>query len=69
MNDEEKTPLEQVEYKLEELIKLCHQLRQENRMLHLNEQTWKKERSTLVEKNELARSKIESMISRLKALE
>lgn len=69
MNDEDKTPIAKLEYKLDELIKLCHQLRQENRMLRLNEQTWKQERSILVEKNELARSKIESMISRLKALE
>jgi len=68
-NNENQNQVVLLEQKLEQLFKLCHQLKQENRMLRTNEQTWKHERSTLVEKNELARTKIESMISRLKALE
>ena len=58
-----------IENKLDELAKLCQQLRQENRILRSSERVWKQERAVLVEKNELARTKIESMISRLKTLE
>ncbi|MCF5413746.1 TIGR02449 family protein, partial [Pseudomonas syringae] len=33
------------------------------------EKTWREERAQLIETNEIARQKVESMISRLKALE
>ncbi len=55
--------------KLEQLLRRLEQLRAENRLLQANEQAWRKERAQLIEKNELARLKVESMISRLKALE
>ncbi len=55
--------------KIEELIKLCAVLKQENDSLKNREQSWAIERSRLVEKNELARTKIEAMITRLKSLE
>ncbi len=69
MNSINHTIFAELNQKLEGLLKLCQQLRQENRMLCQNEQVWKQERSALIEKNELARSKIESMITRLKTLE
>ena len=55
--------------KLELLIQRVEQLKAQNRLLLANEQTWREERAGLIEKNELARQKVESMISRLKALE
>ncbi|MDV5863206.1 TIGR02449 family protein [Pseudomonas mendocina] len=55
--------------KLELLIQRVEQLKAHNRLLLANEQTWREERAHLIEKNELARHKVESMISRLKALE
>lgn len=55
--------------KIDELIVLCTQLRQENRILREGEQTWKQERSQLTERNEMARTKVEAMIGRLRALE
>ncbi|MCK5894230.1 MAG: TIGR02449 family protein [Endozoicomonadaceae bacterium] len=55
--------------KIDELIVLCTQLRQENRILREGELTWKRERSQLVERNEMARTKVEAMIGRLRALE
>ncbi|MGY0216778.1 TIGR02449 family protein [Endozoicomonadaceae bacterium StTr2] len=55
--------------RIDQLIELCDQLRQENRLLRSSEQAWKSERAQLIEKNELARTKVEAMISRLKALE
>ncbi|MBU2712600.1 TIGR02449 family protein [Zooshikella harenae] len=56
-------------HKIDELLALCQQLLEENQTLKASEQTWREERAQLVEKNELARSKVEAMISRLKALE
>ncbi|MTI13305.1 TIGR02449 family protein [Sansalvadorimonas verongulae] len=55
--------------RIESLITLCQQLRQENQTLRTNEQQWKQERASLVEKNEIARTRVEAMIGRLKALE
>jgi cell division protein ZapB len=37
--------------------------------LRVSEKAWREERAQLVEKNEMARVKVEAMISRLKALE
>ena len=59
----------QLELKIDELIKLCAVLNEENNSLKTRESSWAQERSKLVEKNELARSKIEAMITRLKSLE
>lgn len=58
-----------LEHQVDQLIYRCHQLEQENRTLRSQENTWRKERTRLVEKNELARTRVEAMIHRLKALE
>ena len=42
---------------------------QKNRALLASEKAWREERAHLIEKNEMARLKVEAMISRLKALE
>jgi cell division protein ZapB len=55
--------------KLELLIQRVEQLKTQNRSLLAAEKSWREERAHLVEKNELARQKVEAMISRLKALE
>ena len=55
--------------KLELLIQCVEHLKLQNRHLRANEKTWREERAHLIEKNEMARHKVESMISRLKALE
>lgn len=65
----EDADLQLLSAKLDQLIQRIDQLRAENRQLRANEQSWQQERTQLIEKNELARHKIESMISRLKALE
>jgi len=61
--------LDTLERKVNELIELCEVLSRENRALRSRQNTWSTERAKLIEKNELAKSKVESMISRLKALE
>ena len=61
--------LETLESRINELITLCEQLARENGALRAQQTTWTTERAKLIEKNELAKSKVESMISRLKSLE
>ena len=56
------------EEKLDRLIELCQQLKQENQVLREREAGLVGERSQLIEKNEMARQKIETMINRLRNL-
>lgn len=58
-----------LDQKAEELIGLCEQLSRENRQLKTEAYNWHKEREQLIKKTELARTKVEAMISRLKSLE
>ena len=61
--------LKALEVRVEELIKACDFLKQENKTLKVTQENLVAERAALVEKTELARTRIEAMISRLKALE
>ena len=55
--------------KVEALIALCVEMKQENQLLRANEENWHSERRELMEKNKVAKSKLESILVRLKALE
>jgi cell division protein ZapB len=59
----------EVEGKLEQLVQRCQQLEADNRALRQQEQEWISERARLMETNELASSRIESLITRLKQSE
>jgi cell division protein ZapB len=61
--------LDALERKVNELIELVHTLSRENRALRTRQNTWSTERAKLIERNELAKTKVEAMISRLKSLE
>ena len=61
--------LKALEIRVEELIKACDFLKEENKSLKVNQETLVAEKSALMEKTELARTRIEAMISRLKALD
>ena len=61
--------LQQMEQKIDRLINLCARLQTENQNLRNRENNLLKERSKLMEKNEMARSRVENMITRLKALD
>ena len=65
----EDTDLHALMARLELLIARVEQLNRQNALLTAQEKTWREERAPLIEKNEIARNKVESMISRLKALE
>ncbi|MEH6551847.1 MAG: TIGR02449 family protein [Pseudomonadales bacterium] len=58
-----------LEQKIDTLIELCDKLYHENTLLKSSQSTWLRERAHLREKNEQARSRVEAMIARLKALE
>ncbi|MAL98242.1 TIGR02449 family protein [Hydrocarboniclastica marina] len=61
--------LEALSRKLDRLIDRCQKLEAENTGLRQLQDDWQKERAQLMQKNDLARSKIEAMIGRLRALE
>jgi len=61
--------LSTLESRLDALIKLCERLSRENRHLQNQKSDWLRERTRLIEKNELARVRVEAMITRLKSLE
>lgn len=55
--------------KVDQLIRHCEQLSVDRDELKLREQQWLQERERLVEKNKLARTRVEGMISHLKKLQ
>jgi cell division protein ZapB len=55
--------------RFESLIERVEQLKRQNALLVAQEKSWREERAHLIEKNEIAKRKVESMILRLKALE
>jgi cell division protein ZapB len=62
-------PLKELEQKIDELVSLCRELNRENRALKAEVAGWRDERRDLMDKNELARSKVEAMIDRLRTME
>ncbi len=58
-----------LENRMQDLISLCSKLHLENTSLKTQQGSLVEERANLIKKNELARSKVEKMIDRLKSLE
>ena len=72
INSQKNPPLEEMdvlERRVSELISLTEQLSRENKALRTQQENWSVERAKLIEKHELAKSRVESMIGRLRALE
>lgn len=61
--------LGQLEQQLDELLVLTQVLSKENTALRTQQKNWSTERAKLIEKNELAKHRVEAMITHLKALE
>jgi len=61
--------LANLEHQIDQLIYHCAQLEKENTSLRSKEASWIRERDKLMEKNDIARVKVEAMIQRLKAME
>jgi len=70
-NSIEKTgrDLDDLEAKVEKLIRSCASLKAENTSLRTRQDNLVTERASLIEKTELARSRVEAMIARLKSME
>lgn len=61
--------LSRLERRLDELVIICNQLKEENRSLKERQDSLIADRATLLQKNEQVRARVEAMISRLKAME
>ena len=61
--------LERLERRLDELVVIPTQLKEENRSLHQRQDSLIAERATLLQKNEQVRARVEAIIGRLKAME
>ena len=60
--------IQNFEQKLDQLIAACQQLKEENTALREREADLVGERGELLQKNEMARQQIKTMISRLQSL-
>ena len=58
-----------LEERVQALLQINQTLLEHNRALKAQQQSWQVERAKLIERNELAKSQVEAMISRLKAQE
>jgi cell division protein ZapB len=61
--------LRALEVRVEELIRACTHLKDENKTLRAREQELSAERDRLTSKNDQAKHRVEDMIARLKRLE
>ena len=61
--------VQQLSARLDKLSELVRRLADENRSLRQGQEQLSAERAQLLNKNELARSRVEAMINRLKSLE
>ena len=58
-----------LEQKVDELIQLCADMKYENKTLRDSEHGWQEERESLLGKNQLARVRLEKVLTRLKSIE
>ena len=65
----EKLDWQPLEAQIDALIQVCNRLADENRSLREIQASLMAERTELLEKNTIARNRIEAMIARLKSME
>jgi cell division protein ZapB len=61
--------LKKLERRVDDLVTIVTQLKEENRALHQRQDALTSDRATLLQKNEQVRARVEAMIGRLKAME
>ncbi len=69
MKESTELDLRKLELQIEELIRACAYLKDENTSLRARQDSLVAERASLIEKTELARTRVEAMITRLKSME
>lgn len=65
----DKHAIQQLEQQVDELLRTSRRLREENMLLKSQQAYWLSERAQLIEKTDVARHRIEKMVSRLKELD
>ena len=68
MTDDTEEKLASLKVKVDDLIKVCSEMKLKNQILKASENNWQAERKQLLEKNKEAKSKLESILIRLKAM-
>lgn len=58
-----------LETRIDDLVAICQRLRDENKLLRDQQSSLMQERAKLIEKNEMARMRVEAIVSRLKGME
>ena len=61
--------LSKLEYRIDELIRVVERLKEENLSLQQKQDALVADRAALLQKNELVRTRVEAMITRLRAME
>lgn len=61
--------LQRIEKRVEELVRICEQLKEENRSLRQRQDMLVAEKAGLLQKNDMVRGRVEAMIERLKSME
>ncbi len=61
--------LKKLETRIDELIRICERLGEENRALRASQRSLQMERANLLEKNDRARNRVEAMIMHLNSME
>jgi len=65
----EQSAIQRFSDKIDKLLEHCGKLEADNASLRKLQDDWHNDRAKLMQKNDLARNKIEAMIGRLKTLE
>ena len=68
MTDDTEEKFDSLKEKVDDLIKVCSEMKLKNQILQASENNWQAERRQLLEKNKEAKSKLESILIRLKAM-
>ena len=68
MTDDTEEKFASLKVKVDDLIKVCSEMKLKNQILKASENNWQAERKLLLEKNREAKSKLESILIRLKAM-
>lgn len=63
------TDIIKLENRIDELITICDQLKNENTVLRERQELMSKERERLIEKADLAKVRVEAILNRLKTME
>ncbi|MBE0482982.1 MAG: TIGR02449 family protein [Bacterioplanes sp.] len=63
------TPIQLLQQKIDKLLAVHDELRQQNHAMRAAEAQWQAERAKLIQQNEMARRKVNEMIQRLQTLE